>query len=127
MSSKSSFYEVSNLNYKLSKIFGLCQFTIYTESFETRTTFLDVLVLLLWSFFYGYNCLNIYTKPSEKSKYTSTIYFIGISLCELTSVIIHICVLWLNFVYREATASVLRGIYSVDQQVNLYTSAFLVD
>ena len=127
MSPKSSFHEVSNSNYKLSKIFGLCQFTICTESFETKTTFLDVLVLLLWSFFYGYDCLNIYSKPSEKSNYTSTIYFIGISMIDVSSIIIHICVFWLNFFHRKTTANILKGIYNFDQQVNLFTSAFLVD
>lgn len=125
---KINFIEALSFNYKLSKMFGLCQFTInYKGTFEAKTTRADILVLLFWSIFYGYDCLNIYSKPADQSKYTSTIYFIGISIIELSSILIHICVFWINFMHRKKTIKILRNIHDAGQKVRHKISKGLLD
>lgn len=118
MSPKRNFVEALSFNYKLSKFFGLFPFTIYyNRVFDTKTTRTDILILIFWSIFYGYDCFNVFSKSSEPSKYSSTVYIIGIAIIDKCAILTQICVIWMNFVYRKKTAKILRNIDYVDQQV----------
>lgn len=120
MSFRSNFYDVLSLNYKLSKVFGFCQLSRNVNgAFETKTTRVDVFIILFWSIFYGYNCFNVYLKPNDQSKYSSTIYYIGISIVDMTSILIQISVIWLNFVHRKKTVKIVRNIQDVSQKVRI--------
>lgn len=114
-----NYYHVIKFNFIISKIFGVCQFTInFRDVTQTpKVTLIDITILSFWSVFYGFDGYFSSSLPYFTDTNTSIIFHIGNELLDKVALITQFGLIWFGFAYRGSIQELLKKIVQVDQMV----------